>query len=102
MTKNFKEGEIVRVKQNPVGVLAEKYRNRVGRIKHISSYKTTLYKKINIPNISVVFFMGKKPYYVKRFSIFYRKELTDATEEEKKDFFGKEADWESLFVARSL
>jgi hypothetical protein len=97
MTKNFKVGEIVKIKPDSHQVFLN---GKICKIEKISKTRDPFLHAL--PPIDIIFFFGKKPYYKKRFSVVFKKELTDATENEKKDFLEMEADWESINVARKL
>jgi hypothetical protein len=110
MTKDFKIGEIVKVKKKKNTIDMVGIRNvtiginQVGRITDIK--KTNLYRERVIevemffPN--VVDPLVSYGYVIRRRYYFLRRELTDTTDEEKEDFIKKEQECDALEVAKKI
>jgi hypothetical protein len=100
MTKNFKVGEIVKVKKveniifdnNKIVKLAV---NEIGRV--VEEIVRTTYFNQRIVKVSIIFRNNKKGNF-----FFLKRELTDPTDEEKEDYINRENEYEAYRVAKSI
>jgi len=100
MTKNFKMGEIVKVKkvENIIMDNSKMIKlavNEVGRV--VDEIVRTTYFNQRVVKVSIIFRNNKKHDFY-----FLRRELTDPTDEEREDYIKRENEYYAYQVAKSI
>jgi tartrate dehydratase beta subunit/fumarate hydratase class I family protein len=96
MTKNFKEGEIVKMKKIVYTHRQQTHQRyvKIGNIGRLIEIDSTG----NIEIFYVRFIVGKNPHFIRKLIPALKREITDASDEEREDFIERE----EICVAREL